>query len=35
MDTHDFDGYVEELCQQFYATTAGLGCRYGATSGCC
>jgi hypothetical protein len=32
---HSFDGYIEGLCQRFYATRAGQGCRPGATSGCC
>jgi hypothetical protein len=34
LDQHDFDGYVERLCQRFYATTAGQACRQGAISGC-
>ena len=25
LDTHDFDGYVEELCQQFYADAGRPG----------
>jgi hypothetical protein len=35
LDEHDFDQYVEGLCQRFYAKTAGQGCRPVATSGCC
>ena len=35
LDQHDFDGYVEGLCQRFYGTRGGPGCRPGATFGCC
>ena len=27
LDQHDFDGYVEGLCQRFYADEGRLGCR--------
>jgi hypothetical protein len=35
LDQHDFDGYVEGLCQRFYADQDVQGCRLAATSGCC
>jgi hypothetical protein len=35
-DNADFDGYVESLCQRFYADDMGArGCRPAATSVCC
>jgi transposase len=36
LDTADFDGYVESLCQRFYADEIGdLVCRPDATFDCC
>ena len=36
LDKHDFDGYVEGLCQRFYAEDIGrLGLPQDATFGCC
>ena len=32
LDQHDFDGYVEGLCQR---TKAGQGCHQDAISACC
>ena len=34
LDQHDFDRYVEGLCQRFYART-DQGCRPAVTSDCC
>ena len=34
LDEHDFDGYVEGLCQRFYADDGRPGLPPGATSGC-
>src|SRR5688572_7361159 len=31
LEKHDFDGYVEGLCERFYAEMAGQGCRRAAT----
>jgi transposase len=35
LDTAGFDGYVECLCQRFYADEIGLVCRPDATFACC
>ena len=35
LDKDDFDGYVEGLCQRFYAVVGRPACRRAATSGCC
>ena len=36
LDQADFDGYVEALCQRFYADEVGRPVsRQAATSGCC
>jgi hypothetical protein len=36
LDKHDFDSYVEDLCQRFYADEIGArACRRHVTSGCC
>ena len=35
LDEHDFDGFVEGLCERFYADEADLACHRDATSVCC
>ena len=35
LDQHDFDGFVEGLCERFYAEEADRACRRAATSACC
>jgi hypothetical protein len=36
LDQHDFDRYVEGLCERFYAVpTVAQGCRPDGISGCC
>jgi len=35
LDEHGFDGYVEGLCQRFYADEGRPGCRPAAIFGCC
>jgi hypothetical protein len=34
LEQHDFDEYVEGLCERFYAEDGRPGLRRGATSGC-
>ena len=34
-DQHDFDRYVEDRCQRFYATTVDRGCYRDAIFVCC
>ena len=35
LDRHDFDGFVEGLCERFYADEGRPGLRRAATFGCC
>ncbi len=35
LDKHDFDGYVEGLCEQFYADEGRPGCLRAATFADC
>ena len=35
LEQHDFDGYVEGLCTQFYADDGRPGLSPGIISGCC
>ena len=35
LEQHGFDGYVEGLCERFYADDGRQGCHPGAISGCC
>jgi hypothetical protein len=35
LDQHDFDGFVEGLCERFYADDGRRDCLRVAISGCC
>jgi hypothetical protein len=35
LEQHDFDGFVEGLCERFYADEGRPACRRDATFGCC